>query len=259
MENSRQKLVYELRYNQQEIYAKREEIARRLQQSSQNIKESIINKISNTDLQLLFELYDQLFLCNWFKTYYKGKIKFSLSKRMTKSAGLTLCPKNIARIQEENLVIEIRMGVDLYFRYDSIEGLKEACGVKTDSSLTALQVVFEHELCHAIEFICLHRSSCKGKPYKALASNIFGHSQSYHCLPTEGQIAKEKLGLSIGDTVSFEIEGEVLTGIINNINKRVTVMVRDNKGDYKDSKGNRYSKYYVPMNLLNRGRLSDFS
>jgi len=250
MENSRQKLVYELRHNQQEIYTKREEVAKGLQQSWQNIIESKINRISNKDLQLLFELYDRLFLRNWFKTHYKGKIKFSLSKRMTKSAGLTLCPKDIGRIQEENLVIEIRMGVDLFFKYDSIEGLKEACGVKTNSSLTALQVVFEHELCHAIEFICLHRSSCKGEAFKALASNVFGHSQSYHCLPTQRQIAKEKLGLSIGDTVSFELEGKTLTGIINNINKRATVMVKDNKGDYKDSKGNRYSKYYVPLTLL---------
>ena len=250
MENSKQKLIYKLQHNQQEIYIKREEIARRLQQSSQNIKESKINKISSKDLQILFELYDQLFLCNWFKEHYKGKMKFSLSKRMTKSAGLTLCPKNIGRIQEEDLVIEIRMGVDLFFKYDTIEGLKEACGVKTDSSLTALQVVFEHELCHAIEFICFHRSSCKGKPFKALASSIFGHSQSYHCLPTQRQIAKEMLGISIGDTVSFEIEGKTLIGIINNINKRATVMVKDNRGNYKDKKGNRYSKYYVPLSLL---------
>ena len=250
MENSRLKLVYELQHNQQEINTKREEIAKRLQQSSLNITESKINRISSKDLQILFELYDQLFLCNWFKNNYMGKMKFSLSKRMTKSAGLTLCPKNIGRIKEEELTIEIRMGVDLFFKYDALEGLKEACGVKTDSSLTALQVVFEHELCHAIEFICLHRSSCKGKHFKALASNIFGHSQSYHCLPTQREIAKEKLGLSIGDIVSFQMEGKTLTGIINNINKRATVMVRDNKGDYKDSKGHRYSKYYVPLTLL---------
>ncbi len=252
-ENTRLADILKIAYSSKEIEKRRQRIAEYLQQSSQNIKGSKINQISAADIRLLFELYDNIFLKGWFKYNYRGKLKFSLSKRMTRSAGLTLCPKNIGKIKEEELAIEIRMGVDLFFKYDLLEGSKEACGVKTDSSLAALQVVLEHELCHAIEFICLHKSSCKGKLFKAMAHSIFGHSQSYHSLPTQRQIAKVNLGLSIGDTIVFEAEGKMIKGIINNINKRATVMVRDTKGDYRDSKGIRYSKYYVPLNLCKKG------
>ncbi len=250
--NTRLAEILKVGYNSTEIQEKRQQIAQQLQQKSKNIKGSKVSQISAADIRLLFELYDVIFLKGWFKHYYSGELKFSLSRRMTKSAGLTLCPKNIGKIEEKALIIEIRMGVDLFFKYDLLEGSKEACGVKTDSSLAALQVVLEHELCHAIEFICLHKSSCKGKLFKSMAHSIFGHTQSYHQLPTQRQIATERLGLSIGDTIIFESEGKSFKGIINNINKRATVMVIDSKGNYRDSKGARYSKYYVPLNLCKK-------
>lgn len=249
METTRHQQILEIKHSPGDIIRKRQEITTQLQTTFKNVAIKI-DKISTEELQLLFELYDEVFLYNWFEKHYEGKIKFSLSKRMTKSAGLTLCPKNVGRIRENDLTIEIRIGIDLFYKYDALEGIKEACGVKTESSLVAMQVVLEHELCHAIEFLCLHKSSCKGSFFKTLASNIFGHSESYHCLPTQRQIAKEKLGLSIGDTVTFEVKGKTLAGIINNINKRATVMVKDSRGGYRDSKGNRYSKYYVPLALL---------
>jgi hypothetical protein len=219
-------------------------------QQSPNIKDGTISTISTADLKLLFELYDQVFLENWFKESFKGKLKFSLSRRMTKSAGLTLCPKNVDKISPEELVIEIRIGVDFFFHYGLIKGSKSVCGVKTSSSLEALQLVFEHELCHVLEFINFKRSNCSGERFKAIANNLFGHTESYHKLPTHKQIAMQKLGLKIGDTVTFNSEGKRLTGIIYNINKRATVMVRNNKGPLIDKRGNRYSKYYVPLMLL---------
>jgi hypothetical protein len=169
---------------------------------------------------------------------------------MTKSAGLTLCPKNIDKAKPEELVIEIRIGVDYFFQYGLVEGCKTVCGVKTSDSLEALQLVFEHELCHVMEFIHFKESNCGGERFKAIASNLFGHTESYHKLPTHRQIANQKLGLNIGDTVSFTFEGKRLKGILYNINKRATVMVRNNNGPLVDDKGNRYSKYYVPLMLL---------
>jgi hypothetical protein len=242
--------ILDLRLHKEDIYAKREEVNRLLKAKSDNLKSGTINTISTSDLKLLFQLYDRIFLGSWFADCYKGKLKFTLSRQMTKSAGLTRCPKNIDSIKPEELIIEIKIGVDFFFQYGLIEGNKTVGGVETNNSLEALQLVFEHELCHVIEFIHFKRSSCSKKRFKDLANNLFGHTESCHKLPTHRQIANQKLGLNIGDTVSFTFEGKKLTGLLYNINKRAIVMVRNKNGSLTDSKGNRYFKYLVPLTLL---------
>ncbi|HZJ82617.1 MAG TPA: SprT-like domain-containing protein [Clostridia bacterium] len=233
------------------IENKRRKIAKQFMAGSSNIKEGTIRSISPEDLQLLFQLYDRVFLNNWFRDSYKGKIKFSFSKRMTRSAGKTICPKNIDRIEPEKLTIEIRIGVDFFFNYGMIQEDKIVCGVLTTNPLQALQLVFEHELCHVIEFIRFKKSNCNGDIFKTMALNMFGHTESNHKLPTYRQIARQKFGLNIGDRVSFTFENMELKGILYNINKRATVMVRDKEGTMVDNKGNRYTKYYIPISMLN--------
>lgn len=244
--------ILTLKLDKDDIINKRKKVSKLFTQKSANIKNDTISTISSTDLKLLFQLYDEIFLDSWFRNNFKGKFKFSLSRRMTKSAGITRCPKNIDKIKPEDVVIEIKIGVDFFFHYDLIEGNKAVGGVDTSSSLEALQLVFEHELCHVIEFIHFKNSSCSGERFKKIAGNLFGHSESYHKLPTNMQIANEKLGLKIGDTVSFVFEGKRLTGILYKINERATVMVQDRKGIFTDSQGVRYSKYYVPLKILDQ-------
>lgn len=237
-------------YNPEEIANKRLEITNRIIGESECLKGGSITCLAAKDLDLLFRLYDELFLHYWFRDCFKGKMKFSLSKRMTKSAGLTLCPKNIAKLKPEDLVIEIRIGVDFFFQYNEVSGTKMVCGIKTNDALEALLLVFEHELCHVLEFINYKSSSCRGTRFKQLAANLFGHRESYHKLLTNRQIAGHNLGIRVGDMVSFSFKGQRLTGVIYNINKRATVMVSNSRGTLIDSKGNRYSRYYVPLTQL---------
>ncbi len=220
--------------------------------NSPYIKSGTITRISDADLRLMFFFYDQVLFGNWFKDNFEGDLRFSLSRRMTKSAGLTIYPKEAHGVVPGKATIEIRIGVDFLFHYDSLEGNKLVCGIETANSLGALQVVFEHEICHVIEFICFGVSNCRKDRFKSISWNLFGHTESYHDLPTPRQIASKRLGLNIGDPVSFELEGRILRGIINNISKRATVMVKDNKGSFTDEQGNRYAKYYVPLTLLNK-------
>ena len=229
---------------------RREKVSNLFILKSNNIKNGRISTISTSDIRLMFELYDQVFFENWFRDRFKGKIDLSISRRMTKSAGITICPKNCDKIKPEELVMEIRIGVDFFFHYDLIEGNKEVCGVSTSNSLEALQLVFEHELCHIIEFIHFKKSNCIGDRFKTIASNLFNHTANYHKLPTFKQIANQKLGLRMGSIVTFTFEGKRLNGILYNINKRATVMVRNDEGQLIDRDGNRYSKYYVPLNAL---------
>lgn len=237
-------------YTPSEILWKRAEVSKMLLTNSSNIKGQAIAKISTQDLNLLFDLYDEVFFNNRFKRNFKGKMIFSLSSRMTRSAGKTLCPKNISKIKPEDLVIEIRIGTDFFFQYDEIDGEKKVCGIPTENALEALQLVFEHELCHGIEFVNYKTSDCSKERFKTLAKNIFGHTESHHKLPTYRQIAGEKYGLKIGNMVTFTHENKKIKGILYNINKMATVMVRDKNGTYADRQGNRYVKYYVPIELL---------
>lgn len=229
---------------------KREEIKLRLFESSPNIKDCKITCISEEDLRLIFMLYDTVFFENWFAENYKGKMKFSLSRKMTKSAGKTLCPKNVSRIAPEKLVIEIRIGVDFFLNFGLTGHNNEVCGLKVTNGLDALLIVFEHELCHVIEFLLYGRSSCSGKRFKSIAADIFGHKESYHKLPTGSQVAGKLMGLKAGAQVSFVHKGKQLTGIVYRINKRASVFVKDKSGAYADKNGTRYSKYYVPLSLL---------
>lgn len=233
-----------------EIAIKRAQVTEQLMQKSSGIKSPQLTSISTADLWLLFEMYDEAFFQNWFKDHYKGKMKFSLSRKMTSSAGKTLCPKNIGKIKPEDLVLEIRMGVDFFLYYGQLAKSNAVCGLKTSNSLEALLLVFEHELCHVLEFLLFGKSSCKGARFKTMAGNVFGHTDSYHKLPTNKQIMNKVFGFKIGDTVSFKHKDKRLTGLLYNIKKRAVVLVPDKNGILADYRGTRYSKYYVPMTLL---------
>ena len=58
-------------------------------------------------MEIIFNMYDDLFFDNQINEYLKDKIKFSISGRMTKSAGKTLVYKNYRQY-------EIRLGVDFF-------------------------------------------------------------------------------------------------------------------------------------------------
>lgn len=242
--------LIKLKYSKIDIIRKRAEVAQRLIATSKRIKNGTIKEISEWDLRFLFELYDEYFFCGWFKNNNKDKFSFSLSRRMTKCAGKTICSKN--NIVPEEMKVEIRIGIDFFFHYGAINNDNNVCGIKTGTSLEALQIVFEHELCHVIEFVTFKESNCKGTRFKVISNNLFGHTESYHQLPTNKEILQKRFGIKIGDNVNFNFEDKKLRGIIQAINKRATVMVPDKNGTYADNRGNKYAKYYVPIVHLTR-------
>lgn len=231
------------------ILDKRTHIKKQFVQNASNIIGEKIVSLTNKDLNLMFCLYDKIFFNNWFRDAYKGLVKFSLSKRMTRSAGQTICPKNIKNMGEK-ATIEVRIGVHFFYNYDAVDGPKIVSGIETKSSIDALQLVFEHEICHVIEFILYKKSSCRGKRFNAMAYHLFRHVERYHKLPSYRQIASEKYGLDIGDRVMFKYKEKELSGLLYKINKRAVVLVKDRKGKLADVKGTRYAKYYVDIKHL---------
>ncbi len=59
------------------------------------------------------------------------------------------------------------------------------------------------------------------------------------------------MGISEGDLVSFSTGGHKVTGHVNRITKRATILVQAPNGSLYDD-GKRYQKYYVPLNRLKR-------
>ena len=239
-------------YRPAEISARREKVRRALLKGSPHLEGGRIPRIYQSDLETLFYLYDDVFLKGYFLNRFSGEIRFSLSPRMTKSAGKTICPKNIKELSPEEENYELRISVLLLFDYGSLEGDKMVGGIKTRDSLEALQLVFEHEICHLIELHCFKKSSCRQERFRSLAGNLFGHKESYHQLPHGTEIAAVKFGLAVGDQVNFQLEGEKYSGIISRITRRATVMVPHSRGNFRDEKGKRYHKIYVPLPLLKK-------
>jgi predicted SprT family Zn-dependent metalloprotease len=238
-----------IKVDEKTVNRKRREIHERIIEKSSRIGSGKITSIAPADLKLILDLYDELFFNNWFKNKCSSKIEFALSKRMTRSAGMVKCSMN-KKTGEKNFILQI--GVNFFYNYDELDNKKNVCGIETKDSLEGLLLVFEHEICHIIEFINYGKSSCRGKRYKTIVGNLFGHVSSYHQLPTYKQIAGEKHGVVVGDSVVFDHEGRRKTGFINAINKRATVMVRDDGGKYMDTKKNRYVKFYVPLSILEK-------
>ena len=246
--------ILQLKYTHEEIIEKRAQVAELLLLRSSHVKSPDITTIGNPDLRLLFEIYDEVFLGNWFKACFPGTLLFSFSRRMTKSAGKTYYPRGADPARPEKLIIEVKIGIDLIFAYGAVDEANQVGGIPAQNSLEALQLVFEHELTHVIEFIHFQNSSCKQTRFKSLAFNVFGHTESHHCLPTRQQIARQNLGLTIGDPGVFRREGRRLAGVLHAIHKRAVVMVPDKQGAYADKQGHRYTKYYVPLQMLkNKG------
>lgn len=206
-----------------------------------------IISIKPLHLRVLFELYNSNFLSNYFNEDFIKNISFSLSNKMTKAAGKTIYKRS--SISES---FEIKLSLSFLKNYNKTNREKIVSGIVTKDVIEAMMIVFEHEICHLIEFHKYKRSSCKTARFRSLSRDLFGHSDIYHRLPTDSEIFMEKSNITLGSTVTFKHNGFLLKGILYKINKNAVVMVSDNKGMFSDKYNNRYSKYYVPLDKIKK-------
>ena len=237
--------IKDLKYSREQISEKRDAIRNKFINKSKNVSTGNIQCMSNEDLKILFELYDEEFFQGHFSKEFKGKINFSLSTRMTSAAGKTIYSRKIGQLPESEETYEIRMGIKFFFQYYKVERDKIVSGINTKDSLEAFQIVFEHELCHLLELHLYKQSSCKKLRFKIMVNRIFAHTEVHHQLPSQKEIISQDYGFKVGQKVSFIHEGKKYNGFIYKINKRATVMVKDKKGTYRDVEGGTYSKWYV--------------
>jgi hypothetical protein len=183
---------------------------------------------------------------------FKGKIIFKLSKQLSRAAGNTKTKKNIGEIKDEDIEFEIKISLNHLENFDKIDRNKSVGGIEVNSKLDSLMLVFEHELCHVIEFLVYKKSDCSKQVFKDIIYNIFGQHETTHKLVSAKEVNYKMYGILPGDNVSFDYEGVEMHGIINKINKRAMVMSPSQHGKYVDKKGQHYTKYYVPLNQITK-------
>lgn len=203
-----------------------------------------VRGISGDTLAEMFRLYDECFLGGCLQRAM-GCLRVTLSARLTSSAGKFLCTRGMfGQIKSA----EIRMSSDFLTRLD--EGPFQLNGLSVATPQEAFLVVFEHELCHALETAFYGQTGHSAR-FLGLAKGLFGHTATRHSLPTRRQEAARE-GLIVGSRVCFPFKGRVLNGVVTYIGKQATVMVPDVRGEYRDRRGKRYTKYRVPLDHLKR-------
>lgn len=241
-----------IKYSQEQSQIMREEVKQLLIQSLKTSEHEIQTaELKDTALYDLFDLYDKIFFQSkiiemYNKTGY-AKLKFRFSQRMSGSAGITVIPK---KSPSADCCLEIAISRNHLRCFDLSGRDKEVGGIPVQTAHDALLLVFEHELCHLIEFLIFGKTNCKQKIFKTLAYNYFGHIKSTHLLPAHKEINLNKYDFRPGDKINFTYHNKNFKGTITKINKHATVMSPDPKGAYIGADKRRYKKFYVPMNLL---------
>ena len=221
-------------------------IRQALLQGSSHLREADFNAIHPDDLARLFHLFDKAFFeGQCFRALAGRRLSFRLAPRMTRAGGKT------ARLVSRNGVVSFEISIAISMLFDGFAGRDRqvtVCGLPCADRLEALLHIFEHEMVHLIELLCWGQSDCKAARFQELAHRFFRHRTHTHNLVTRSERALES-GIRIGSRVIFTFEGRALTGRVNRINKRATVLVEDPAGErYGD--GRRYRAYYVPIPYL---------
>lgn len=236
----------ELTYSPEQISAKTRKIYDSVLEKSSNFEDGNFRIIGAGDVALLFRLYDASFFGGYFTSKLNGNLSFRVSKRMTRAAG---------KLTVDRKLTDYTISISSYLIFQTFSDIKREIivnGLVCKDRLEAMMKVFEHEMIHLLEYMLFGDSSCGKRRFKSYSANIFGHTESTHKLITQWERALTKYDLKVGDKVNFTFDGIALTGIIYRITKRATVMVRNKKGQYRDARGNRYRKYYIPLAALSK-------
>ena len=210
---------------------------------SRYIREPNFMAIHPRDLQFLFGAYDDGFFGGHCQQTLDGRsIRFRLAPRLLRAAGKTT--RFTSPAGEVGYEIAIASSI-LFDGFGERDRRITVCGLPCEDRLEALQRVFEHEMVHLSEQLCWENTDCAASRFQDIASRFFLHRAHTHDLVTRRERAA-KSGIVVGSWVTFGFEGRRLTGRVNRITKRVTVLVSDIEGQ-KYTDGLRYKTYYVPI------------
>jgi hypothetical protein len=236
----------------EQISSWQREIHKKTLALSRSIDKPNFTSVGRDDLVRMIRMYDDLFFDGKILPVAQAEgLSFGLSSRMTRVAG-----KMVTHYPDGNYEaprqFELILSSTLLFQTFEDEGRPaEVTGRICKDRLEAMQRVAEHEFVHLIEMLIWNDGSCSEARFQSIAQRYFGHTDYRHDLITQRERALSKFNIRVGDEVKFRHDRRVLTGRVNRITRRATILVQDAKGE-RFSDGHRYLRFYVPLEKLSK-------
>ena len=222
------------------------DIGRLFLRTSPHVREPNFTRLHVEDLSFLFDAYDRRFLNGLCRELLgQNGMIFRLSIRMTRAGAKTTRFRHADGTRRFEIAVAISM---LFDGFAPDDPAVTVCGLPCRNRLEALQRVFEHEIVHLVEGLCWDASHCTRPRFQGIATRLFQHQAHTHQLITPSMRAAD-LGFTIGARVKFNYQGRWISGRINRITKRATVLVDNPTGELM-SDGRRYIRRYVPLSEL---------
>ncbi|HBV62950.1 MAG TPA: hypothetical protein DEF45_08015 [Rhodopirellula sp.] len=219
---------------------------------SRSIDQPNFTSVGRDDLVRMIRMYDDLFFDGKILPVAQAEgLSFGLSSRMTRIAGkmITHYPHGDHEAPRQ---FELVLSSTLLFQTFEDEGRPAVVtGRVCKDRLEAMQRVAEHEFVHLIEMLIWNDGNCSEARFQSIAQRYFGHTDYRHELITQRERALTKFNIRIGDKVRFQHDRKVLTGRVNRITRRATILVENAKGE-RFSDGHRYLRFYVPLEKLSK-------
>lgn len=210
------------------------------------------HKVGPDDVSRMIRLYDDRFFGGKILRAASAEgISFHLSSRMT-SVGGKLITQYPEGDYEGRRHFELVLSSTLLFQtFEDVTRPIEVAGCVCKDRLEAMQRIAEHEFVHLVEMLIWNDGNCSEARFQSIASRYFGHTDYQHNLITQRERAAIKFNIRVGDDVVFHHEGHRMQGRVNRITRRATVLVPNAAGQ-RFNDGNRYSRYYVPLEKLQK-------
>ncbi len=209
-------------------------------------------KVAADDVARMIRMYDDRFFEGRILSAASAEgISFHLSSRMT-SVGGKLVTQYPEGSYDGRRQFELVLSSTLLFQtFEDVSRPIEVAGCVCHDRLEAMQRIAEHEFVHLIEMLIWNDGNCSEARYQSIANRYFGHTDYQHNLITQRERAAVRFNIRVGDDVVFFHDGHRMQGRVNRITRRATVLVPNPAGQ-KFSDGKRYSRYYVPLERLQK-------
>ncbi|TWU47432.1 hypothetical protein Poly51_52320 [Rubripirellula tenax] len=239
-------------FPREEIDRMQREIHEQTLMLSRTIDRPNFTSVGRDDLMRMIRMYDDRFFGGRILPVAMAEgLTFGISSRMTSVAG-KLVTHYSSRRRSGPRKFELVLSSTLLFQtFEDVDRPVEVTGRMCRDRLEAMQRVAEHEFTHLIEMLIWNDGNCSESRFQSIANRYFAHTDYRHALITQRERAAIKFDIRVGDQVKFRRDGRVVTGRVNRITRRATILVNDPKGEpFND--GKRYTRFYVPLEQLTK-------
>ncbi|MDB4338866.1 SprT-like domain-containing protein [Rubripirellula sp.] len=229
-----------------------EEIFRNSLQLSRTFQGPNFNRVGRDDLVRMVKQYDERFFGGKVLPLAKAEgLDFSISSRMTKVAGKLVTHYENGTAEGRRRFEMVLSSTLLFQTFEDSGQAVEVTGRLCRNRLEAMQRVVEHEFVHLVEMLIWNDGNCNESRFQSIAKRYFAHTDYRHSLITQRERAAMRFNVRLGDQVRFKHEGRFISGRVNRITRRATVLVPSDRGQLFCD-GKRYQRFYVPLEKLKK-------